>query len=183
MKLLMLIGDTAVGKMTVGQELMKITDLRLFHNHMSIELVIDVFGQRVNAVDKRIREVIFEEFAKSDLYGMIFTFQWAFDKPSDWKFVDYFCGFFQREHASIYFAELIASQEVRLQRNVTENRLLHKASKRDIALSTQRLLYDDAHYRCVSHEGEIPYENYIKIDNTDLPPDVTAQRIKDHFAL
>ena len=28
MKLLFLIGDAAVGKMTVGQELMKITDLR-----------------------------------------------------------------------------------------------------------------------------------------------------------
>ena len=32
MKLLFLIGDAAVGKMTVGQELMKITDLKLFHN-------------------------------------------------------------------------------------------------------------------------------------------------------
>ena len=30
MKLVLLIGDSAVGKMTVGQELMKITDLRLF---------------------------------------------------------------------------------------------------------------------------------------------------------
>ena len=34
MKLLILIGNTAVGKMTVGQELTKITDFRLFHNHI-----------------------------------------------------------------------------------------------------------------------------------------------------
>ncbi len=33
MKLLFLIGNGAVGKMTVGQELMKLTGLRLFHNH------------------------------------------------------------------------------------------------------------------------------------------------------
>ena len=45
MKLIFLIGDAAVGKMTVGQELMKITDLRLFHNHMTIELVIEIFGR------------------------------------------------------------------------------------------------------------------------------------------
>ena len=32
MKLVLLFGDAAVGKMTVGQELTKITDLRLFHN-------------------------------------------------------------------------------------------------------------------------------------------------------
>lgn len=37
MKFVMLFGNAAVGKMTVGQELMKITDLRLFHNHMTIE--------------------------------------------------------------------------------------------------------------------------------------------------
>ena len=36
MKLLFLIGNSAVGKMTVGQELMKITNMRLFHNHMTI---------------------------------------------------------------------------------------------------------------------------------------------------
>ena len=33
MKLVLIIGDGAVGKMTVGQELTKITILRLFHNH------------------------------------------------------------------------------------------------------------------------------------------------------
>ena len=37
MKLVFIIGSGAVGKMTVGQELMKITDFRLFHNHMMIE--------------------------------------------------------------------------------------------------------------------------------------------------
>ena len=183
MKLLVIIGSSAVGKMTVGQELMNITDMRLFHNHMSIELVLSVFGERVNAVDKRIREVIFEEFAKSELYGMIFTFMWAFDKESNWKFIDYFCDIFRRENADIYFVELVASQEVRLQRNVSENRLLHKPSKRDIPLSTQRLLDDDAQYRCVSYEGEIPFEHYIKIDNTDLPPDMVAQMIKERFLL
>ena len=45
MKLVFILGDAAVGKMTVGQELMKITDLRLFHNHMTIEPVIEIFGR------------------------------------------------------------------------------------------------------------------------------------------
>ena len=36
MKLVLIVGDGAVGKMTVGQELMKMTGLRLFHNHMTI---------------------------------------------------------------------------------------------------------------------------------------------------
>ena len=45
MKLVFILGDAAVGKMTVGQELMKITGLRLFHNHMTIEPVIEIFGR------------------------------------------------------------------------------------------------------------------------------------------
>ena len=44
MKFVFIIGSQAVGKMTVGQELMKITDLRLFHNHMTIEPCIEIFG-------------------------------------------------------------------------------------------------------------------------------------------
>ena len=39
MKFILLFGPQAVGKMTVGQELAKITDLKLFHNHMTIDLV------------------------------------------------------------------------------------------------------------------------------------------------
>ena len=51
MKLLFLIGNSAVGKMTVGQELMKITKLRLFHNHMTIEPVIEIFGYYKNTIN------------------------------------------------------------------------------------------------------------------------------------
>lgn len=35
-KIVLITGPQAVGKMTVGQELSKITDLKLFHNHMTM---------------------------------------------------------------------------------------------------------------------------------------------------
>ena len=60
MKVLFLFGSAAVGKMTVGQELMKITDLRLCHNHMTIEPVIEIFGKYDSRIIMRLREVIFE---------------------------------------------------------------------------------------------------------------------------
>lgn len=82
-----------------------------------------------------------------------------------------------------YYVELVASREVRLKRNATENRLSQKASKRNIEISNQRLINDDMQYRLESHEGEIPFENYIKIDNTDIAPDVVAQMIKKNFDL
>lgn len=181
MKLLILIGNTAVGKMTVGQELTKITDFRLFHNHMTIEPVIEIFGNYERKVVGRLRDVIFEEFAASDHYGLIFTYMWAFDCQSDWDYVEPVKSVFGLPDEDIYYIELIAPQEVRLQRNATENRLRNKASKRDIETSNRRLIHDDTHYRCVSDPGEIPFPNYLRIENSHLSPKDTAMIIKNHF--
>ncbi len=183
MKLLFMIGNAAVGKMTVGQELMKITGLRLFHNHMTIEPVIEIFGQYNGAVVNRLRQVVFEEFARTDSYGMIFTYMWAFDQQADWDYVEHVKSIFEPYGTEFYYVELVTSREVRLERNVTENRLRNKASKREIELSNQRLIRDDTRYRLESLEGEIPFDNYMKIDNTNLAPDVVAKMIKRQFNL
>ena len=183
MKLVLLIGNGAVGKMTVGQELAKITDLRLFHNHMMIEPVLEIFGQWRPDVTKRLRQVIFEDFAKTDLYGMIFTFMWAFDLPSDWEYIDWVKGIFNLPEEDVYYVELIAPQEVRLQRNVSENRLKHKASKRNTEDSNFRLLRDDRDCRCESLPGEITHPNYLRIENADIPAAEAARMIKEHFSL
>lgn len=183
MDLIVLIGSGAVGKMTVGQELMKITDFRLFHNHMMIEPVIEVFGDYCGPVVGRLREVIFEEFLKTKYRGMIFTYMWAFDIQEDWDYIRSVAERFEATGGNVYYVELVADQAVRLERNKTENRLRNKASKRDLAVSQERLLREDSRYRLVSREGEIPFENYIRIDNTRLEPDEAARLIKDKFAL
>ncbi len=183
MKLVFIIGDAAVGKMTVGQELMKITDLRLFHNHMTIEPVIEIFGKYDGKTIDEIREVIFRNFASSENYGMIFTMMMDFDLPSEWAYLEHVKEIFRPYGTEFYYVELIAPQEVRLQRNATENRLKHKASKRDIEESNQRLIRDDAHHRCVSFEGEFPFEPYLRIENAEIGPDAVAGMIKDSFDL
>lgn len=45
MKFVLIFGPQAVGKMTVGQELAKSTELKLFHNHMTIDLVGNFFDK------------------------------------------------------------------------------------------------------------------------------------------
>ncbi len=183
MKFVFLIGDTAVGKMTVGQELMKITGLRLFHNHMTIEPVLELFGEFNGKAISRLRDVIFEEFAATDHYGMIFTYIWAFDLKSDWDWVEHVKEIFAPYQTEFYYVELVAPQEVRLQRNATENRLSQKNSKRDVEISNQRLIDTDLKYRCVSNEGEIPFDNYLRIDNSNLSAEAAAQHIKQYFNL
>ena len=183
MKLVLLVGNGAVGKMTVGQELMKLTGLRLFHNHMTIEPVLEIFGTfHTNAI-LQMREVIFREFAKSDNYGMIHTIMWAFDMQEDWDYINHVVDIFKENNAEIYCVELVAPQEIRLQRNETPNRLAHKASKRDLASSRERVIAMDKKFRLESNPGEIPFENYMRIDNSNLEPDAVAAMIKERFAL
>ena len=181
MKFLLIFGDGAVGKMTVGQELVKTTEFKLFHNHMSIEPVLEIFGEYNKQVVNDFRQSVFENFAKTDNYGLIFTFIWAFDQKEDWDAVEKISNIFKSNGGECYYVELVADQKTRLERNKTENRLKHKASKRDIEASDNRLLSHDKKYRLISNDGEVPYANYIKIDNTHLSPEEAAKIIKERF--
>ena len=187
MKLLFIFGAHAAGKMTVGQAVSRITPMKLFHNHMTIEPVIELLGSYNGAVTERLRQVVFEEFAKTDNYGLIFTFIWAFDVPYDTEYVRRLTQLYENAGAQVDYVELVAPQEVRLVRNRTENRLKEKASKRDVALSEMRMLDAEEKYRCISEPGEVieklgcTPERYLRIDNTDLSPEEVAERIVQHF--
>jgi len=183
MKLVVLLGPGAVGKMTVGQELMKITDLRLHHGHMEIEPIMEIFGYFHPAANIAARKAIFTEFAKTDEYGLITTFMCNFDQPFSLIALFELIEIFEKVDAEIYCVELVAEQETRLARNATENRLSQKASKRDLEWSSERIRYEDKNYRLQSKKGELPFENYMKIDNTNLEPQTVAQMIKEKFEL
>ena len=186
MKLVIILGPHAVGKMTVGQELQKITGLKLFHNHMTIELVNNFFSpgsEEGKRLIKLFRQEIFEAVAKSDLPGMIFTFMFGFDIPSEYEYIDSVKALFESNGAEVCFVELRADFDVRIERNKTENRLLNKPTKRNIEWSEKLFRSTEAKYRLNTYEDEYPYENYFKLDNTNLSPQEAAQIIKDHFGL
>jgi len=184
MRFVVIFGPPAVGKMTVGVELAKLTGLRLFHNHMTIDLVLNFFdfGQPpFHRLVSEFRRRIFEEVASSDLPGLIFTFVWALDQESDRAFIERSCDIFREKGASVYFVELEADLSERLRRNVSEFRLSQKLPKRDVEESRERLLEDDKNYK-LNSDGDFFYtENYLKINNTDLTAEKVARMIVDEF--
>ncbi len=186
MKLVIIVGPHAVGKLTVGQELAKITGLKLFHNHMTIDVVSNLFDfdpkERVRLTNL-FRKEIFESFSESDEYGMIFTFMWAFDVQEDWDYISSVEGIFTSKGAEVFFVELEADYDLRIERNKTDNRLLHKSTKRDINKSEEIFHRLESKYRLNSFEGEIDKKNYIKINNSNLSPDTVAKVIKEKFVL
>ncbi|GIN72784.1 hypothetical protein J14TS2_32590 [Bacillus sp. J14TS2] len=186
MKFVLIFGPQAVGKMTVGQELAKVTDLKLFHNHMTIDLVNHFFdygtkeGKRLVSL---FRREIFEEVSSSDLYGMIFTYVWAFNLQADWDYVNQVTEIFESKGGTVYYVELESDLDERLERNKSSNRLEHKPSKRNIEWSENELLKSLETYRLNSLDGEINFTNYIKINNTNLSAEEIAKTVKGKFNL
>jgi hypothetical protein len=186
MRLVILFGPPAVGKMTVGYELERLTGLRLFHNHMTVDLALRFFefGQpQVLRLVAGLRTLVFEEVAASDLPGLIFTYVWALDDPQDKAFIDGATAVFRARGADVCYVELAATQDERLRRNETEFRLAQKPSMRDLEESRRRLLDIDRQYR-LSSNGDFFYpDRYLKLDNTGLAPEVAAQQIAAAFGI
>ena len=186
MKFVMIIGPQAVGKMTVGQELSKITEFKLFHNHMSIELVRLIFDYDKTAyrkMNKLIRDEVFKEFSKSNQKGIIFTgcLDFGDNFEEEMKDVKRWSELFDET----YVIELETTLEERLRRNKTANRLEHKASKRDLEWSEKDLLKSVTKHKLNSDPGvgEKIFKNYLRIDNTNLSAAEVAKMIKEEFDL
>ena len=188
MKFVFITGPQAVGKMTVGQALEARTGLKLFHNHETIELVrrlisLDTAGGW--ALVEELRESVFRHFARSGQEGMIYTGVWAFNDPSNKAYFEGIFALWREEcpEVEIYVVELEADLETRLARNRTENRLLHKPSKRDFEWSDRDVRSSTENHRLNSLPGEITEPNYLRLDNTHMSAEEAAQAIIERFAL
>lgn len=154
---------------------------------MSIELTRKLFAhseKEWSVLNETIRKTVFELFAKGDFPGLIFTYMCAFDMQNEFDYLQNVIDLFKSNDSNCYVVELCADFEERLVRNKSENRLLHKESKRNLEWSEAEMRKTSEKYRLNSYDGEsLPFENYIKIDNTTLAPDEVAKMIQTHFAI
>jgi hypothetical protein len=184
--LLFVVGPPAVGKMSVGQAITERTGLRLFHNHISIELALRHFDHGTPAfhrVDGEIRRRVIEEVAASDLPGLVFTYVWAFNVPEDQAVIDEYAKPFRKRGSRVLFVELEAPPAERLKRNECASRLAEKPSMRDLEASQRRLLELDARYQLNSGGKFDGRPDYLRIDDTLLTPGEVAERVIEHFGL
>lgn len=137
MRLLLIIGPPAVGKMTVGREIAARSDFRLFHNHHTIEPLVEVFGHGTppfNVLNVEFRRRVIEEAARNDL-DLIFTFVWDLRDPTNTAYIEDLVAPFEAAGGEVCVLELAADLETRLVRNRGETRLAAKPSKRNVEWS------------------------------------------------
>jgi hypothetical protein len=185
-ELLLVIGPPAVGKMTVGRALCAASDFRLFHNHHTIEPLIEVFGfgtPPFELLNQEFRRRVIEEAAAHGS-RLVFTFVWPVDDADDADVVRELIAPYVERGLPVSFVELYADLETRLVRNTGSDRIAAKPSKAD-------LVWSDAHVREVEQrhrmntDPDLPSvadevlaaHRHLRLDNSGLAPAETARRV------
>ncbi len=183
--LLVIVGPMAVGKMSVGRVIAERIGLKLFHNHMSIEVAAALFDyddpafQRVNM---GIRRLILEESAAGAGPGLILTRVHLFDNPAEQALSAEYERPFRARGARVLTVELQADAQERLRRTEGASRLAAKPTQRDLRATQARLSRMDALYQLDSG-GRFDGPDWLRIDSTLLTPEEVAERVIRYFRL
>ncbi|GAA1630952.1 AAA family ATPase [Kribbella alba] len=193
MELVIIFGPAAVGKMTVGHEVCKLTGFKLFHNHVLIEPVLDIFpfgSPQFERVVGEFRRRIITEAADAAIPGLVFTYVWGLDIPEDTDVVASYIDLVESRGGRARLVELAADQRERIARNGTDFRLDQKRSKRDLEWSHRNLVELDSNFvlntgggRRTKAEDLIDKHDYLRIDNTQVAAPAAARMIVSSFGL
>ena len=178
---LFIIGAPASGKMTIGQELSRLTDSTLFYNHQAIDFALEIYQDYTEEMWEFVRGITFSFLETSARYhrSVILTGVTDFSNQYHLMYLKDIQDLLNEYHQEILFVELETSLEERLRRNRTENRLKYKPLKRYFEVSEREILETDKTNQLNSQKQPSGLHHYLKIDNTNLSAEEVAQQIQE----
>lgn len=185
MHLVVVFGPPAVGKMAVGRELCARTGYKLFHNHMTVDPVLDIFpfgSPPFGRLVELLRSQVIIEACDADLPGLVFTIVWGVDLEDDCLLLQGYVDTVVTRGGAVSFVELYADLPERLRRDRTTLRLAHKRSLWD-AETSQRIVHQLESFR-LNTGGEpsaadalLARHRHVFIDNSNRSASDVADEI------
>ncbi len=172
MKLVFLHGAPAVGKLTVARELAALTGFRLFHNHLTVDLVSSLFSfgsEPFVLLREHIWLAAFAEAARNNV-SLIFTFNP--ERTVRESFVQDTIEVVEGAGGKVVFVELTCAE------GELEDRL-EDASRKEFG----KLASVDQ-YRSLKDAGAFEFPklpNDLSLDTTSKSPGDSAQLINAHI--
>ena len=178
---LFIIGAPASGKMTIGQELSRLTDATLFYNHQAIDFALEIYQDYTEEMWEFVRGITFSFLGASarNQRSVILTDVIDFSNQYQLMYLKQIQNLLDDYHQEILFVELETSLEERMHRNRTENRLKYKPLKRNFEVSEIEILDTDKTNQLNSQKQPSGLHYYLKIDNTNLSAAEVAKQIQD----
>ncbi|OFP43571.1 shikimate kinase [Streptococcus sp. HMSC067H01] len=176
-----IIGAPASGKMTIGQELSRLTDATLFYNHQAIDFALEIYQDYTEEMWEFVRGITFSFLGASarNRRSVILTDAIDFSNQYQLMYLKNIQDLLNEYHQEILFVELETSLEERLRRNRTENRLKYKPLKRNFEISEREILETDKTNQLNSQKQPSGLHYYLKIDNTNLSAEEVAKQIQE----
>ena len=176
-----IIGAPASGKMTIGQELSKLTGATLFFNHQPIDFALEIYQDFSEEMWELVRRINFSFLETSARYhrSVILTGVTDFSNQYHLMYLKNIQDLLNEYHQEILFVELETSLEERLRRNRTENRLKYKPLKRYFEVSEREILETAETLQLNSQHQPNELHHYFKINNTNLSAAEVAKQIQD----
>ena len=176
-----IIGAPASGKMTIGQELSRLTDATLFYNHQARDFALEIYPDFTEEMWEFVRGLTFSFLGARarNHRSVILTDVIDFSNQYQLLYLKKIQDLLDDYHQEILFVELETSLEERLRRNQTENRLKHKPLKRHIEVSEREILETAETLQLNSQNQPNELYHYLKINNTNLSAEEVAKQIQD----
>lgn len=178
MNLVFLHGSPGVGKLTVARELSALTGYRVFHNHLTVDLLTSVFDfgtQPFRELREEIWLTVFRRAAAEGLEGLIFTF--AFERTVADDFVERAVEAVETGgRGRVMFVSLSCEAETLRERIGAPSRSEH-------GKLTSLELFDELTSAGVIFTRERIGRDDLILDNTHLSPEESARSIVEHFDL
>ena len=173
MKLIVIHGAPAVGKLTVAKELEKLTGYKVFHNHLSIDCVKPIFEfgtPEFWRVIGRVRDLIITEAIREKI-SLIHTFCYEFG--ADDEYFRKLIAAAEESGGEAHLVLLLCDDDERRRRIGNESRV--KIGK---LTNPDRVGASD-----VELNTPLPGRETLIIDTTRESPEITARRIAEHYGL
>ena len=180
-----IIGAPASGKMTIGQELSKLTGATLFFNHQPIDFALEIYQDFTEEMWEFVRGIYFSFLGTSarNHRSVILTGVIDFSNQYNLMYLKEIQNLLDDYHQEILFVELETSLEECLRRNRTENRLKHKPLKRHIEVSEREILETTETLQLNSQHQPNKLHHYFKINNTNLSAEEVAKQIQNKIKI
>jgi len=174
MKLIFLYGLPGTGKLTIARELSQLTGYKLFHNHLTVDLLLSVFefgSKPFVELREKIWLSIFEE--ASSLPAMIFTFNP--ENSVRQSFIEKTIQTVESRGGEVLFIEVVCDPAELERRMDTQDRRLHKK------------LVSLEHYKKLKADGvfdspKMPLPK-LTLNSTQTLPRENAKEIVARFSL
>ena len=173
MKLVFIHGAPAVGKLSVARELARLTGFRLFHNHLTVDLVSSLFtfgSEPFVLLREEIWLSAFREAARHNI-SLIFTFNP--ERSVREHFIQDTLDVVEGAGGSVVFVELTCAQDE------LEDRI-SSPSRREFGK-----LCSVEQYRALMDAGAFLFpalpDSGCSVDTTHIPPAAAASLINDRL--